>query len=106
MNSNGAVLAFPYINLYCPAGKVGIGDIGGVNNGTKFYVDDTDTKFVFDNGTAVTSFRGYTTSAGVPTTTELPNDKDWCFHNDTGSVEKSIAINIGGTIYGIVLPAV
>jgi len=53
-----------------------------------------------------TQFRGYTTSASAPSTTELPNDKDWSFHNDTGAVEKSIAINFGGTIYGIVLPAV
>jgi hypothetical protein len=53
-----------------------------------------------------TQFRGYTTSGGAATTTELPNDKDWSFHNDTGAAEKSICINISGTIYGIVMPTV
>lgn len=50
-----------------------------------------------------TQFRGYTTSTGAVSTTELPNDKDWCFHYDSGAVERWLAINLGGKVYGVEL---
>jgi hypothetical protein len=43
-------------------------------------------------------FLGYTTSALPPSTTELPSDKDWCFHYDTALSKLYAAFNISGTI--------
>ena len=48
-------------------------------------------------------FRGYTESAEDPTTTELPNDKDFCIHYNTTSSTLYLAVNKGGVIKKVAL---
>lgn len=50
-------------------------------------------------------FLGYTSSANNPTTTELPNNKDWSFHRDTFEGVVYLGYNDSGTILGVALVA-
>ncbi len=47
-------------------------------------------------------FRGRTQSAGAPTTAQLPNANDWCFHKVTGGA-LLLAFNDGGTVRTVAL---
>ncbi len=58
-------------------------------------------KYLTANGSA--RFLGYTSSAAVPTTTELPNSLDWCLHNNTTGPTIYLAFNIGGVIKKVAL---
>lgn len=48
-------------------------------------------------------FLGFVSSAAVPTTTELPTDKDVAIHRDTALATVRLAYNDGGTIKSVVL---
>jgi len=48
-------------------------------------------------------FAGYTSSVNAPSTTELPNDKDFCIHEETDVPNFWFAFNRGGTIYKVPL---
>lgn len=48
-------------------------------------------------------FLGYTTSASTPTTTELPNNKDFCLHFDSGGSAMYLAYNLSGVIKKVAL---
>lgn len=47
--------------------------------------------------------RGFTTSAGSPSTTEFPSDKDWGFHLDSALGELYLAFNNGGAVVAVLL---
>lgn len=47
--------------------------------------------------------KGFTSSAGAASTTELPTDKDWSLHKNTGSGVVSLAFNDGGVIKSVAL---
>lgn len=51
----------------------------------------------------INRFSGLVSSAGAPTTTELPNDKDWCIHKNTSSSAVVLAYNDGGSIKTVAL---
>jgi hypothetical protein len=46
---------------------------------------------------------GYTSSTAAPTTTELPNDKEYSIHKDTSAGTVYLAYNDGGTIKTVTL---
>jgi hypothetical protein len=52
---------------------------------------------------AVPGIWDYTSSAGAPTTTELPNNKDWSIHDDTTGPTIYLAFNLSGTIKKVAL---
>jgi hypothetical protein len=87
-------------------GKEGLG-IGIATSTTR--PDTTgNKKFFFDQDGAMQSgggarYLGYTSSAGAPTTTELPNNKDWSIHNDTTGPTIYLAFNLSGTIKKVAL---
>jgi hypothetical protein len=56
----------------------------------------------FQNGGGA-RFMGFTSSAGAPTTTELPNNKDWSIHEDTTGPTMYLAFNLSGTIKKVAL---
>lgn len=50
---------------------------------------------VFGGGS---NFKGFTTTAGAPSLTEYPANKDWGFHLNTGTGAVVLAYNLSGTI--------
>lgn len=80
----------------------------GVSGDTTPPDDITKKKVFIDQNGAIQNgggarFVGYTSSTSTPTTTELPNSKDWCFHNDTTGPTIYLAFNIGGVIKKLTL---
>lgn len=104
MNSDsGGTTVDGFINLVCPTGKIQIGDVAVAGTGTNFQVDLNNNCFIFSSSTMATAFRGWTDSAAPPSTTELPNDKDFCVHYDSTGDDLYFAVNQGGVIKKVAL---
>jgi hypothetical protein len=74
-----------------------VGSTGGIT----LAATGSGAQFTFSNNVGFpggATFRGYTSSAAAPTTTELPNDKDFCIHKDTAGVAWYLAFNAAGVI--------
>jgi hypothetical protein len=67
--------------------------------------DTTQVLFDFSTVGADNQFYGWLSASGVPSTTELPNERDWCFFTDTSDDPDAhyIAVNIGDTIFKVEL---
>lgn len=88
------------VNNYMKAvvGSTGMVTFDAVGSGT--------TGFTFSDAVTfpgAARFRGYTSSTNPPSTTELPNDKDFCIHEETDIPNFWLAFNRGGTIYKVAL---
>lgn len=88
------------VNNYMKAvvGSTGMVTFDAVGSGT--------TGFTFSDAVTfpgAARFRGYTSSTNPPSTTELPNDKDFSIHEETDVPNFWLAFNRGGTIYKVAL---
>lgn len=85
-------------------GDTGVGSAGSnqlsLIAGNVECVRVTSAGSVFGGGS---NFKGFTTTAGAPSLTEYPANKDWGFHLNTGTGAVVLAYNLSGTIKTVAL---
>jgi hypothetical protein len=71
--------------------------------GEPAYTTDSKVLYIFDGVNNIQAGMRYTETTADPTTTEIPNDKEFGLHKNTTSGNVYLAFNNGGTILKVQL---